>query len=49
MVLIEFVRHHEAMFGYVIITFVLLVGLFAVLGGADSRSDDVMRRRGYNG
>ena len=48
-VLIEFVRHHEVMFGYVIITFVLLVGLFAVLGGADSRSDDVMRRRGYNG
>jgi hypothetical protein len=37
------------MFGYVVITFVLLVGIFAALRGVDSRDDDVMRRRGYNG
>ncbi len=37
------------MFGYVIIAFVVLVGVLGVLYGADSRADDATRRRGYRG
>ena len=33
------------MFGYVVIAFLLVVGPLAVIAGADSRIDDVARRR----
>jgi len=33
------------MFGIVLVVFVLVVGPLAYLGGADSRIDDVARRR----
>jgi hypothetical protein len=33
------------MFGLIVIAFVLLVGPLAVLFGADSRLDDIARRR----
>ena len=50
MVLIERVVHHEHMFGLLltaaIIVFLPLAVYFA---GADSRIDDVARRRRYNG
>jgi len=37
------------MFVYILIAFIVLVGPLAVLAGADSRVDDVSRRRGYSG
>ncbi len=37
------------MFGYIILAFLLVVGLLAVIAGADSRIDDVARRRRYTG
>jgi hypothetical protein len=37
------------MFMFVVIGFVLLVGVLAVAVGADSRIDDVTRRRRYLG
>ncbi len=33
------------MFGYIVIVFLLVVGPLAVIAGADSRIDDVARRR----
>jgi len=35
------------MFGIIVVLFVLVVGPLAYLGGADSRIDDVARRRGH--
>jgi len=37
------------MFGFIVIAFLLVVGLLAVIAGADSRIDDVARRRRYSG
>jgi hypothetical protein len=45
----EYVGHHEYMFGVIILTLLLVVGLLAVVAGVDSRVDDVARRRRYNG
>ena len=39
------VRHDEAMFGYLLITFLVLVGPLAYVAGADSRIDEIARRR----
>jgi len=45
----EYVRHHEDMFGVVFLTLLLVIGPLAVVLGVDSRVDDVARRRRYNG
>jgi hypothetical protein len=45
----EQIGHHEVMFGVIILTLLLVVGLLAVVSGVDSRVDDVARRRRYNG
>jgi hypothetical protein len=37
------------MFAFVVMAFVLVVGVLAVVAGADSRIDDVARRRRYLG
>lgn len=48
--LIELVVHHEDMFGLILIALLLVVvGVLAVFAGADSRVDDVARRRRYSG
>jgi hypothetical protein len=41
----EPVGHDEDMFGYVLITFLLVIGPLAVLAGVDSRVDEHTRRR----
>jgi hypothetical protein len=45
LVLIERRRHDRDMFGYVVIALLLIVGPLAVAFGADSRIDEVARRR----
>lgn len=47
--LIEVIVHHEVMFAFIVIAFVLVVGMLAVAAGADSRIDDVARRRRFLG
>ena len=42
-------RHNEVMFGVIFLTLLLVVGILAVVAGADSRIDDVARRRRDNG
>jgi len=37
------------MFGYILITLLLIVGPLAYFAGADSRIDEVARRRRYGG
>jgi hypothetical protein len=37
------------MFGYVVLTLLLIVGPLAYVAGVDSRIDDVDRRRHYTG
>jgi hypothetical protein len=39
--------HHEAMFALILIPVLALVGLAIYVYGADSRIDDVARRRGF--
>ena len=41
----EAVEHNGSMFIYIVIAFLLVVGPLAVIAGADSRIDDVARRR----
>jgi hypothetical protein len=42
--------HHELMLGLLLIAVIaVLVPVVAYVGGADSRVDDVARRRRYNG
>jgi hypothetical protein len=48
-VLIEWRRHDEVMFGYILITLLLIVGPLAYLAGADSRIDEKSRRRRFPG
>jgi hypothetical protein len=49
-VLINIVGHDEVMLGLIFIALVVvLVPLVAYVAGADSRVDDVARRRRYNG
>ena len=45
--LIELVAHHEDVFGLILIALLVVVGVLAVVAGADSRVDDVARRRRY--
>lgn len=42
-------QHYEDVFGVVLLTFLLVVGLLAVVTGVDSCVDDVARRRRYHG
>jgi len=44
-VLIELHVQNAVMFAFVVIAFILVVGMLAVIAGADSRIDDVSRRR----
>jgi hypothetical protein len=44
----ETVEHNGSMFIYIVIAFLLVVGPLAVLAGADSRIDDVARRRPHS-
>jgi hypothetical protein len=37
------------MFGVIFLMLLLVLGLFAIVAGVDSRVDDVARRRRYNG
>ena len=45
LVLMKLMPHHVDMFGFVLLTFILVVGPLAYFAGADSRVDDVARRR----
>jgi hypothetical protein len=42
-------RHHEGMFGMILIAFIVIAAPLACAIGADSRVDDVARRRRFNG
>ena len=42
------VRHHEVMFGLILIAAIVVLGVL-VYAGVDSRVDEVARRRRYNG
>jgi len=42
-------RHCEDMFGVILLALLLVLGPLALVFGADSRIDDVARRRRYNG
>jgi uncharacterized membrane protein len=48
-VLIEVFVHDEVMFGLVLIAVIAVFLALAYLRGADSRIDEVARRRRYNG
>jgi hypothetical protein len=39
------IADHEHMFGLLVIAFVIVVGPLAIFYGADSRVDDIARRR----
>jgi len=47
--LIALTMHHEVMFGLFFIALIVLLVPLAYFGGADSRVDDVARRRRYSG
>jgi hypothetical protein len=40
--------HHEAMFGYILITLLVIVGPLAYLAGVDSRIDERSRERRFS-
>jgi hypothetical protein len=42
-------RHHEDMFGMILIALIVIAAPLAYVIGADSRVDDVARRRRFNG
>jgi hypothetical protein len=48
-VLIDSIGHHEVMLALIIIPVLAIVALLVYAMGADSRIDDVARRRGFNG
>jgi hypothetical protein len=48
-VLIDGEPHHEDMFGYVLITLLVLAGPLAVLAGVDSRVDEKSRQQRFSG
>jgi hypothetical protein len=48
-VLIEISRHHEVMFGLILIAAIVVLGVLVYTAGVDSRFDEVARRRRYNG
>ena len=45
----ELVVHYEPMFGLILIPVLVFVALAVYAYGADSRIDDVSRRRRFNG
>jgi len=47
--LIETAGHHGVMFGFFLIALIVILGPLAVIAGADSRVDDIARRRHYSG
>ena len=49
MVLIDPQVHHEIMFGLIFIALIVAFGPLAYYAGADSRIDEVARRRRYHG
>jgi hypothetical protein len=48
-VLIEERDHHEFMFGFFLVVAIVLLAPIAYFAGADSRVDEVERRRRYDG
>jgi hypothetical protein len=48
-VLIELAEHHVDMIGYILIAALAVFLPLAYFAGADSRIDEVARRRGYHG
>jgi hypothetical protein len=48
-VLIDMTGHHEGMFALIFIALIVLLVPLAYLAGADSRVDDVARRRRFHG
>ena len=46
--LIERELHHEGMFGYVLITLLLIAGPLAILAGVDSRVDEKNRQQRFS-
>jgi hypothetical protein len=48
-VLIDQASHHEDMFGYVLITLLVILGPLAVLAGVDSRVDEKNRQQRFSG
>jgi hypothetical protein len=48
-VLIEISEHHEGMVGLIFIALIVLLVPLAYVAGADSRVDDVARRRRFHG
>jgi len=48
-VLIDFGVHHEVMLGFILIAAIVALVPLAYVSGADSRVDDVARRRRYHG
>ena len=49
LVLMNNCRDNESMFGVIFLMLLLVIGPLAVVAGADSRVDDVARRRRYQG
>jgi hypothetical protein len=49
LVLMECGRHHEGMFGLILIALIVVAAPLAYAIGAESRIDDVARRRRFNG
>ena len=47
--LIEVVGHHEVMVGLIFIVLIVLLVPLAYVAGADSRVDEVARRRRFHG
>jgi hypothetical protein len=45
---IDFGAHHESMFGYILITLLVIVGPLAYLAGVDSRIDERSRERRFS-
>jgi hypothetical protein len=48
-VLIDMTMHHEVMFGLIFIALMVALVPLAYVAGADSRVDEVARRRRYRG
>ena len=46
--LIDRATHHEGMFGYILITLLVLAGPLAVFAGADSRIDEKTRQQRFS-
>jgi hypothetical protein len=47
--LIKGAAHHESMFGFILIAAIVLLAPIAYFAGAESRVDEVERRRRYSG